>query len=266
VPHSHQEEEEEEKDDAQHALPLLQPPHAALAAQEPAFHAFLSYRRADWRLVDAVQDKLRLSGLRVFKDVDGAMTGRPFDVELLLAVRSARAFAPVVTLASLQRMAGVAASAEPDTSLAEWLAALYFRDAHEEACGEKGGARPVQLIHPLLVGALLPPRDGYPARWSSLAAEPAYAAALAALPDAVPAATVAMVDGALRRALGRPLPPRFARLTVRDIVLGRVEPPLVGILSGSPFALECADEDLGLYIRGRFASALLAGRGGAQLN
>jgi hypothetical protein len=255
VPHSQEEEEEA----AQHELPLLQPPHAAPpAAHEPAFHAFLSYRRADWRIVDAVQDKLRLAGLRVFKDVDGAMTGRPFDVELLLAVRSAPVFAPVITLFSLQRMAGAAASpSEVDTSLAEWLAALYFRDAEEETAED--GTRPVRLIHPLLVGTLLPPCDGFPSRWSSLAAEPAYTAALAALPLAVPTATVAMVDGALRRALGRPLPPRFTCLTVRDIVLGRAAPPLVGILSGSPFALECADEDLGLYIRGKFAPALLHG-------
>jgi hypothetical protein len=244
-----------------HAAAPEAPKEEPQLPQPPAFDAFLSYRRADWRIVDAVQDKLTLAGLRVFKDVDGAMTGRPFDVELLLAVRSARAFAPVVTLASLQRMAGAATSSEPDTSLAEWLAALYFRDADEEACVEEGGARPVRLIHPLLVGTLMPPRGkGYPACWCSLAAEPAYAAALAALPDAVAAATVAMVDGALRRALGRPLPPRFACLTVRDIVLGRAAPPLAGILSGQPFSLECSHEDLGLYMRGKFAPALLAAR------
>jgi hypothetical protein len=219
----------------------------------------------DWRIVDAVQDKLKLCGLRVFKDVDGAMAGRPFDVELLRAVRSARAFAPVVSLSSLQRISQAASTDEPDTSLAEWLAALYFRDADEEAAAaavRDGTPRPAQLIiHPLLVGALVPASTGSLARWASLAADPAYASALAALPSAVPSATIALVDGALRKELGRPLPPRFARLTVRDIVLGRDAPPLAGILSGVPFALECADQDLGLYIHGKFAPALFAGAG-----
>jgi hypothetical protein len=214
--------------------------------------------------VDAVQDKLKLCGLRVFKDVDGAMAGRPFDVELLRAVRSARAFAPVVSLSSLQRMTDAASSDVPDTSLAEWLAALYFRDADEEAAALEpleDGARPVRglIIHPLLVGTLVPASTGSLARWTSLAADPAYASALAALPSAIPTSTIAWVDGALRKELGLPLPPRFACLTVRDIVLGRDAPPLAGILSGVPFALECADQDLGLYIRGKYALALLAG-------
>jgi hypothetical protein len=241
------------------------PPPAPRASttqrHEPAFHVFLSYRRVDWRLADAVQDKLRLAGLRVFKDVDGAMAGRPFDVELLRAVRSAPVFAPVVTLPSLQRMAGAAASPEADTSLAEWLAALYFRDAEEL----QPQARPVRLIHLLLVGTLAPrTRERTRAQWLSLRDDPAYAAALAALPHAVPAATVALVDSALRRTEGAPLPPRFAALTVRQIVCGcgDDEPPprrLAGILSGAPFALECAEEDVGLYIGARYAPALLCG-------
>jgi hypothetical protein len=167
-------------------------------------------------------------------------------------------------------MAGAATSAEPDTSLAEWLAALYFRDAEEETADD--GTRPVRLIHPLLVGQLAPPtRERTPARWLNLKDDPAYAAALAALPDAVPAATVALVDSALRRTAGAPLPPRFAALTVRQIVCGcdDAHAPcgrVAGVLSGAPFALECADDDLGLYIRGKFAPALLRGasmRGGA---
>jgi hypothetical protein len=271
--------------EADDALALLPPPRApprqlpratttttttTQQQEEPAFHAFLSYRRADWRLVDAVHDKLRLAGLRVFKDVDahGALAGRPFDVELLAAVRAAPVFAPVVTLASLQRLAGAAAAgAAADTSLAEWLAALYFRDAEELP-----RPRPVRLIHPLLVGQLVAPpareREGGAHRWLNLRDDPAYAAALAALPNAVPTATVALVDSALRRAAppaGAPLPRRFALLTVRQIVCGcddaahapcgRVD----GILSGAPFALECAEGDLGLYIAGRYAPALLRG-------
>jgi hypothetical protein len=240
--------------------PLATKHHTASEVPPPAFHAFLSYRRADWRIVDAVHDKLRLAGVRVFKDVDGQMAGRPFDVELLLAVHSAAAFAPVVTLASLQRLAGAAAAgAEADTSLAEWLAALYFRDAEEAQ-----QHRSVRLIHPLLVGQLAPPtrERAHAHHWLSLRDEPAYAAALAALPAATPAATVAMVDGALRRALGRSLPPRFACLTVRQIVCGCDDEQapcgrLAGILSGAPFALECAEDDLGLYVQRRYAPALL---------
>jgi hypothetical protein len=205
---------------------------------------FLSYRRADWLLVDAVQDKLTLCGLRVFKDVDGRMAGRPFDEELLLAVRSAAVFAPVLALPSLQRMAGAATSAQPDTSLAEWLAALYFRDASKH----RGCAL---LIHPLLVGPALPRSEeqAQTARWASLVGAPGYDAALAALPDAVPTATTALVDSALRRALGAPLPPAFAALTVRQIVLG--------ILSGDPFVLACAHDDLGLYVTGKYAPPIL---------
>jgi hypothetical protein len=62
--------------------------------------------------------------------------------------------------------------------------------------------------------------------------------------------------------VGTPLPPRFASLTVRQIVCGCDEPPsrrLAGVLSGAPFALECAEGDLGLYIGGRYAPALLRG-------
>jgi hypothetical protein len=32
---------------------------------------------------------------------------------------------------------------------------------------------------------------------------------------------------------------------------------LAGILSGAPFALECAEDDLGLYVQRRYAPALL---------
>jgi hypothetical protein len=242
---------------AQQQASLLQPPQPAMP--EPAFHAFLSHRRADWRIADAVHDKLRLAGLRVFvRDADGAMARWPFDVgQLLLAVRSAPVFAPVVTLESLQRLAGAATAAEPDASLAEWLAALYFRDA------EQAQNRCVRLIHPLLVGKLVPPtHEGASAQWLNLKDDPAYAQALAALPDAVPAATVALVDAALRRTAGAPLPARFAQLTVRQIVCGCDEPPprrLAGVLSGEPFALECAQADLDLHIGGRYAPALLRG-------
>ena len=221
---------------------------------------FLSYRRDDRALADALCDKLRLAGVRAFKDVDGHLAGRPFDVELLLAVRAAPVFLPLVTLPSLQRMARASApGAPPDTSLAEWLAALVFRDE------EGPGAR---RIRPLLAGPLREQQGSLPARWDNLADDPAYAAALAAMPDVLPAATVALVDGAMRRALGRPLPARFAALSVRDIVCGGAS-GIDGVLStrdggAAPFALACETDALGLLLSLRYVPTLglpHAGRG-----
>jgi hypothetical protein len=85
----------------------------------------------------------------------------------------------------------------------------------------------------------------------------------------VPAATVALVDSALRRSHGRPLPPTFACLTVRHIMLGRAAaqpgkptlPAVPGILSGKPFELACAHSDLGLYVH---PAALRAGHPAAR--
>jgi hypothetical protein len=252
---------------------------------ETCYHVFLSYRRADWRLTDAVQDKLMLCGLRVFKDVDGAMAGRPFDMELLAAVRCTPVFSPIVTLASLRRLSQAVAAAEVDTSLAEFVAALYFRDVE----------RTVLLIHPLLaapeeraeVVAPAAKRREAP-RWRNLSSTPEYAALLAALPDEVPAATMALVDAAMRRSCGVPLPAAFASLTVRQIMLGRAADAatgaaaVTGVLAGKPFELtstvvradsaacmiirrkpawltRCAcmsQDDFDLYVKGRFARSI----------
>jgi hypothetical protein len=227
-------------DDAAPPLPVCGVPHNAGAA---AFDVFLSYRRADWRLADAVQDKLRLRGLRVFKDVDGFMAGRPFDAALMCAVHSAPVFAPLVTLASLRRLAAAVDANAADTSLAEYVAALYCRDVE----------RSVARVEPLLAGPEVPLRAAAraasgaaapPQRWCALTQEPEYGALLAALPDAVPVATMALVDAALRTARGVALPPAFASLTVRQVLLGRdgsgVHPAVVGALAGEPFELACA--------------------------
>ena len=74
-------------------------------------------------------------------------------------------FAPVITLASLQRFA--AAATQCDVFLAELLVVLRLRDSGD-----------VSLICPLLVG---PETD---AGWTSLLEAPGYEATLAALPDA----------------------------------------------------------------------------------
>ena len=200
----------------------------------------LSYRHEDWRLVDAVHDKLTLHyGLRTRKHVE---PGRPFD-ERSSALRCAAVFAPIITLPGLQALAADAA----DAVLAEWLLALYFK--HEQPRGAG-----VRLIHPLLVGSEV--TDAGRCRWLSLLDDPSCAAALAALPDAVPVGTVALANASLRATGAAPLPRRFASLTVRQIVLGCGE--LRGILSGAPFALACAEEDLGLYITRGYAAPILA--------
>ena len=222
-----------------HAAWLLPAPPAKAQAvydldESADFDVFVSYRRADSRLIDAIYDKLRLSGLRVFKDVDGFLAGQPFDAQLVRIMRAAPVFAPVITLASLQRFA--AAATQCDVFLAELLVALRLRDSGD-----------VSLICPLLVG---PETD---AGWTSLLEAPGYKAALAALPVAASAATVALVDSALHRAGAAPLPPHIAALSVREVLLGSAAAPAAtGVLS-APFALACATSDLGLYISRQYA-------------
>ena len=239
----------------QPAAPHLLPDAGRQAEQLDRFDVFLSYRRMDHRLADAVHDKLRLCGLRVFKDVDGRMAGTPFGTELLRAIRCAPVFAPVVNLHSLQRMSRAAEpGADVDTTLGECLTALYFRSTGD-----------VRLIHPLLAGPQAqPPADGAPPskrpeRWPCVMQERAYEDALAALPDAVAVATQASVSASLRSAFGYSLPPEFEALTVREIMCGRGgDAPRPGVLSGTAFAVDCLPDDLGLYIRNRYAPPALS--------
>ena len=203
---------------------------------------FLSYRRADALLIDSIYDKLRLAGLRVFKDVEGFMAGRPFDAELVrIMMRGLPVFAPVFTLASLQRLG--AAATKCDAFLAEMLVALCLREAGS-GC----------LVHPLLVGAAT--KVGWTA---SLLEDPAYDAALAALPDVTSAATVALVSAALCSAGAAPMPPHIAALTVREVVLGRAAAPAVAGVLDAPFVLACTSSstaDLGLYISRQYAQPM----------
>ena len=213
------------------------------AARGAEYDVVLLYRRIDGALVDSLYDKLRLSGLRVFKAVDGFLAGRPCDAELVRVMRATPVFGAIVTLPGLRSLAAAAAG-RGNALLAELLLALCLRDA---------GA--IRLIHPLLVG----PETGDEAGWSSLLAEPSYEAALAALPDAPCAATVALVDAALRNAGAGTVPPHVAALTVQEV--------LARVLGGAPFALACQLQDLGLYlsrqyvppiwdaVRGRLADA-----------
>jgi hypothetical protein len=260
------------------------PQQAQKQPDEPAFDVFLSYDQGDWRLADALYDKLRLCGLHVCKSA--ARDEAPFDAARLRALRTAPVFAPVLTLQTLQRMAHAAgADAAPDTALAECLAALYFRDAAEaESAARRRHSSDehhrrraaTRLIHPLLLGpevqSAAEPSDTSMLRWSSLPHEPGYAAALAALPAAASGATAAAVDAALRAATGASLPPAFAAMSVRDIMLGRAAAASGeaeaaaasggGILRGNPcgaplFVLACAHQHLGLHIAGRYAPPIL---------
>ena len=202
------------------------------------FDVFLAYRRADFGLADTVHDKLRLCGLRVFKDVEGRMTGKPFGIEIIRAVRNAPIFAPVVTLASLQRMAGAAdPDAEVDACLAEWLAALHFRAAGR-----------VQLIYPLLLGSNPLPGQKIK-RFESLTDDPQYTLALAALPDAASPITTRVVSGALCAMGEAPLSAEVAAMTVRSVA--------AAVLATPVFAVNCLPDDLGLYVRGRYAAPML---------
>ena len=223
-------------------------------AEEDAFDVFLSYRRADYWLADAVYDKLRLCGLRVYKDVAGRLAGLPFGSERVTALRAAPVFAPVITLGSLRRMVAAAApGADADTTLGECLSALYLRSTGD-----------VRLVHPLLAGE--PPPEPEPGcrpcgeQNMPLVDQRAYADALAALPDAVPAATNAAVSAALLSAFGVSLPAAFAELTVRDIICGRQgAAPMAGVLSGPTlFSLRGRRDDLELYIRDRYAAPALS--------
>ena len=228
--------------------PLARPVPAPLpdAAGAAGFDVFLSYRRADYWLADTLYNKLRLCGLRVFKDVDGRMAGMPFGPELVRAVHAAPVFAPIITLPSLQRMRTAAEpGADADTMLGEALTALYFQSTGD-----------VRLIHPLLAGEPPPPPEpGCPAveRWA-LTDQRAYADALAALPSALPSATHAAVSAALRSAFGVELPAALASLTVRDIMCGTH--PVAGVLSGANlFSVDCLPDDVELYIGSRYAPA-----------
>ena len=101
------------------------------------FDVFLSYRRLDGRIVDAVQDKLLLNSLRVFKDVNGHMAGRPFDVELFRVIRDSAVFVPVLTLEGMRRLASLTAESA-DFTLAEYITGARAASALRPAFSAHG--------------------------------------------------------------------------------------------------------------------------------
>ena len=234
---------------------------AGTAARTDGVDVLLSYRAEDWRLADAVDDKLTLHfGLRTRKEEVAGISSASVGAERLRLLRTTPVFAPLVTLPALQALA--AADGDGGAAvLAEWLLALYFAQSGAEK-REHG----LRLVHPLLLGAEATDAGTGRRRWLSLLDDPACAAALAALPDAVPSSAVAAANAALRASGLTPLPRRFASQTVRQIVLGcdgDADGALRGVLSGAPFALACAEEDLGLYITRGYAAPIVALRNAA---
>jgi len=216
------------------------------------YDVFFTYRLKEHQLGDAVVDKLSLAGLRVFMDRGGALSGRPLLSELYSAILTSRCVLALVTLDTLSSFIERSDHTVVDYVLAEYVIALFLLSKHR-----------ISLILPLLVGVEEASRQGQ-LHWSDPRMEPAYAKLCAALPDVIPAATLAAVQHVLLHVGGfaaDELPP--ATLTVRDIVIGR-QPASVhelgveGILSIASFSLACPQEDLGLYLAGRVVPALRA--------
>jgi hypothetical protein len=176
-----------------------------------AHDVFLSYRRTELQMADAVHDKLALAGLRVFYDRSGAMAGRPFEQELFRAIRDAPVFAPLITLADVQRWAAHDAAGAPDFTLAEIVIALHF---------SRSGR--VRLIFPLLVGeAVERPVTAGGGERDYLFSNAGFKAARDALPAVVPTATLALVAAMFKAAGGgEALDPALAAATVRSLILG----------------------------------------------
>lgn len=216
------------------------------------YDVFFTYRLKEHQLGDAVVDKLSLAGLRVFMDRGSALSGRPLLSELYSAILTSRCVLALVTLDTLSSFIERSDHTVVDYVLAEYVIALFLLSKHR-----------ISLILPLLVGVEEASRQGQ-LHWSDLRKEPAYAKLCAALPDVIPAATLAAVQHVLLHAGGfaaDELPP--STLTVRDIVIGR--PPasihelgVEGILSIASYSLACPQEDLGLYLAGRVVPALRA--------
>jgi hypothetical protein len=208
---------------------------------------FMSYRRVDLAVADAVHDKLVLAGLRVFYDRGGQMAGKPFEQELFRAIHDAPCFAPIITL----EMMRVLASHRGDTVdyvLAELLVAMHYARAGR-----------VQLIFPLLVGEWTKgsaasgggERDYMPAN-------PTFLQLRESVPAVVPAATLALVNSLFAAAgEGETLDADLAAATVRELILGRGDEALVGVLEMTGCALSGPEEQAGLVLRHRYADRIL---------
>jgi hypothetical protein len=125
----------------------------AAPAASPRFRhdCFLSYRRADFAVADAVEAQLRLAGLDVFQD-RSAGGGQPFDAAIVAALAGSAVFCPLITLAVMRSLCDVD-DARVDWCLLEFVCAteLYARGA-------------LRALYPLAVGEECASPDGRPAR------------------------------------------------------------------------------------------------------
>ena len=204
---------------------------------------FLSYRRHDVALADAVFDQLSLAGLRVFFDRAGDMAGRPFEEELYRALRDAAVTSIVVTLDGLRSCVNVH-ECRPDYWVAEVLLALHF-----------SRERPGHHVYPILFGVPLP--DGSGER-RYLLTDPGYRAVIDALPDVMPTATLALVSRMLAADAGGVLDDALQGITVRQLMLGRPataaqSAPFRGLLAIGSVPIHGPEDHMGLLLRHRYA-------------
>ena len=240
---------------------------------------FISYRRTDADLADAVRDNLLLSGLRVWYDRGGAMAGRPFEDELFKAVRDAPALSIILTVGCIQSWAFGHDPRRVDFVLAELIMALHF----QLTLGHRG-----RHIFPLLVGPWSA-RAGEPGvgerEW--MLSSPQYQQAIAELaradlPPVVPAATLDFTAALVLRGSGGKLHPALRDVTMRQLMVGsaagkggmqvpELSPDedsdatatgtddsggLAGLLNISPVVLSGPDEQASLVLRHRYAATI----------
>ena len=216
---------------------------------------FLSYRRSDLAIADAVVDQLRLAGLRMFYDRGGLMAGRPFEEELHRAVKNSCAVSVLVTVDFVHSLVGHQPD-HVDWLLVELLLAMHYLHT-----------RPRRHIFPLLVGPPLMNAGIVPQR-GFLLTDAAFVAYRDALPDIVPTATLALVTRMLARdeGGGSALNPALQRITVRQLMLGHPtrsaessSRPVActGLLSILPVSIHGPDDHTGLLLRHRYAERIL---------
>jgi TIR domain len=208
---------------------------------DAAYDVFVSYRRGDLALADAVVDQLSLAGLRVFYDRAGAMAGRPFEEELCRAVRQSRITSVLVTI-DFMRLLVQHRPDRIDWLLAEMLIAVHYMRV-----------LPGHRIFPLLIG--VPCGTGQGARHHILA-DAEFAACRDALPDVVPAATLALVTRMLAQDGGE-LDAALQGITVRQLILGQPQPGFSGLLSIASVSIHGPDDHMGLLLRHRYAEQML---------
>jgi hypothetical protein len=228
--------------------------------------------------MEAITDKLKLAGLRVFVDRAGDMAGKPFKTEIFQAMRSSTVIVPLLTNEVMRTLSSCEHDAwetKVDFLIVEYLFALHLLYTD-------GVAR----LYPLLIGDEFFNSQTQRLEWDNLLRNESFKSRLAALPDVVPRASLACAYSVIRDS--QPAVPFTLpqELTVRDIVCGRkaqtlpvapsggedeagaaagaqMKDPLVhGILSMDAFPLACPQEDLDLYIRAQFVANLRKVAGG----